>query len=374
MAARNGLAQAVASAQPLGCGRRLLKLSRRATAAFLVASWLAAGAAAQAREPRLFDSHGLLAIELEARWDPIRRDDSPEPAKHAGAFSYAGPNGAVRIPVEIAASGRSRRTLDICELPPLRIHVPKGDRKGTLLRGVSELKLTTHCKNDANSEQYALLEYLVYRAYGLLTDWSHRVRLVRVRYREPGRERPRWERLGFLIEDASELAKRVGAERVAESDIGDAPLDPEAASRAELFYYMVGMTDFSLIRRDGGPCCHNSRALRRADGSVVPVPYDFDQTGVVNPDYAKPNPRLGIRYVTQRLFRGQCRPAAVTDATLALLREKRAAIEALFTSQPELRPAKAARAVSFLGGFYRWADHPDRVAATLAAECRPRSR
>jgi hypothetical protein len=340
--------------------------------ALLAASLFAA--AARAAEPRLFDSHEPLAIELEARWDPIRFDDSSEPTSHPGVFSYASSQDHVRIPVQIAASGRSRRTLDICDLPPLRIHVPKRERKGTLLRGIDVLKLTTHCRDNANYEQYALLEYLVYRAYGVLTDWSHRVRLVRVVYREPGRTRPRWERLAFAIEDASDLARRVGAERFVESDIGAAPLDPEAASRAELFFYMVGMTDFSLIRRHGGPCCHNTRALRRADGAVVPVPYDFDQTGVVNPDYAKPSPRLRIQLVTQRLFRGQCRPAAVTNATLALLREKRAAIEALFTSQPELRPTRGARAIAFLGGFYRWAENPERVAKTLASECAQRAR
>jgi hypothetical protein len=346
-----------------------MRLWLGALGTWLVANLAGAAPAEPAAPLRLFDASEVLAVELEADWDPIRRDDSPEPAQHPGVLSYRGESGDVRIPVQIAASGRSRRTQDICDLPPLRLDLPKQERKGTLFRGLGELKLVTHCQNDAKYEQYALLEYLVYRSYGAITDQSHRVRLLRVSYREPGREKPRWQRLGFAIEDAQDLAERVGAERVAQSEIERAQLDPAAASRAELFFYMVGMTDFSLIKRQGGPCCHNARALRRADGAIVPVPYDFDQTGVVNAEYAAPSPRLGIRNVTQRKFRGQCRPREVTDATLALLREKRGAIRALFESQEGLSPRNASRALDYLEGFYRWADDPAQVAKTLAADC-----
>jgi hypothetical protein len=346
-----------------------MMISHRALVGLGAAAVVCVAAAAEAAPPRLFDEGEPLTIELEAEWDPIRRDDAPEPSKYPATLTLAAPNGELRLPIQIEPSGRSRRTQDICELPPLRLDIPKRERKGTLLRGIGELKLVTHCRNNANYEQYLLLEYLVYRSYGLVTDHSHRVRLLRVRYREPGRAKPRWERLGFAIEDAADLAKRVGAERVTESEIDRTRLDTTAASRAEMFFYLIGMTDFSLVKRAGGPCCHNARALRRADGSIVPVPYDFDQTGVVNPEYAAPNERLGIRSVTQRKFRGQCRPRAATDASIAVLREKRAAMRALFEAQEGLSPARSRRALAFLDGFYEWADDPKRVETTLAADC-----
>jgi hypothetical protein len=346
-----------------------MKISRCALVLLGIAAAHGFASAARADAPRLFEGDEPLAIELEASWDPIRRDDAPEPSKYPATLSYAGPSGDVRLPIQIEPSGRSRRTQDICDLPPLRLDVPKEERKGTLFRGIGEFKLVTHCNDNANYEGYLLLEYLVYRSYGLVTDQSHRVRLLHVRYREPGRAKPRWERFGFAIEDASQLAQRVGMERVAESKIDRERLDPVAASRAEMFFYMIGMTDFSLIQREGGPCCHNARALRRADGAIVPVPYDFDQTGVVNPEYAMPNEKLGIRRVTQRKFRGQCRPAAISGASIALLREKRAAIRALFEAQEGLPPARAKRALAFLDGFYEWADDPQRVEKTLAADC-----
>jgi hypothetical protein len=336
-------------------------------------AWLLPAAAMAADAPRLFDGHDPLAIELEADWNPIRRDTSAEPALHEATLSLPGASGAP-LPIRVAASGRSRRTQGICDLPPLRLHLPKREREGTLFHGIGELKITTHCKDDGAYEQNLLLEYLVYRSYALLSDESHRVRLLRVRYREPGHAKPRWERFAFAIEDAKDLAQRLDMKRVRESQVDGAQLDPVSASRAELFFYMIGMTDFSLVARQGGPCCHNARALRRADGALVVVPYDFDQTGVVNPEYATPNARLGLRSVLQRKFRGRCWPEERTQASLALLREKRPAIRALFESQPELSAARKRRALAYLDGFYAWADDEKRSRETLAEECRGAAR
>jgi hypothetical protein len=333
----------------------------------------APGGAAAADAPPLFDAHDVLAVELEADWDPIRRDTSAEPTAHPATLRLGGSD-APPIPIRVAASGRSRRTQGLCDLPPLRLDFPKREREGTPFRGIGELKLTTHCKNDPRYEQNLLLEYLVYRSYGALTEQSHRVRLLRVRYREPGRPKPRWERFAFAIEDAKDLAQRLGAERVRESRVDGARLDPVSASRAELFYYMIGMTDFSLVARDGGPCCHNARALRRADGALLVVPYDFDQTGVVHPDYAAPAAGLGLRSVLQRKFRGRCWPPERSEASLALLRAKRPEIRALFQAQPELSAARERRALAYLDGFYEWADDPKRVRETLAADCRDAAR
>ena len=55
--------------------------------------------------------------------------------------------------------------------------------------------------------------------------------------------------------------------------------------------------------------------MARADGVLVPIPYDFDATGIVNPPYALPAAGLSIRNVRVRLYRGQCRDAADLTAS-----------------------------------------------------------
>ena len=37
---------------------------------------------------------------------------------------------------------------------------------------------------------------------------------------------------------------------------------------------------------------------------IIPLPYDFDMTGWVNPSYATVNTTLGIRSVQDRIYRG----------------------------------------------------------------------
>lgn len=330
----------------------------------------AQASAAPERQPRIFDDDAPLAIDLEADWSAVRQERSKTPEAQPATLSYSGPAGLVSIPLRVETRGRSRLLRDVCDFPPLRLDFEKSASKGTLFRGIGELKLVTHCQKDPDYEQFLLLEYLIYRAYGLLAEHSYRVRLLRVRYREPGAPKPRWQKLGFVIEDAAQLAERIGAERVAESRIDPSEIERGAASRVELFFYLIGMTDFSMSQRTDGPCCHNVRMLRLPSGALAPIPYDFDQTGVVDPPYALPSPSIGIQSVRQRRFRGLCRPPEETEGTLALLREKRPAIRALFDSQGELTSSRRKKALKFLDGFYEWADDPARVRKTLAESCR----
>ena len=40
------------------------------------------------------------------------------------------------------------------------------------------------------------------------------------------------------------------------------------------------------------------------DKQIIPLPYDFDMTGWVNPSYATVNQSLGIKSVQERVYRG----------------------------------------------------------------------
>ena len=335
--------------------------------------WLLVGQSAAAepgKAPRLFDSLEPLTIDLEADWGVVQRDRSATPTPHPAKLSYVGPAGPVTLDIQVETRGRSRLRKSVCEFPPLLLDIPKEGRKGTLFRGIGELKLVTHCERNVKYEQNVMLEYLLYRAYGLLTENAYKVRPLHVRYHDPGEAKAKIERFGFVIEDAADLAKRLGLSRIAESTIDPALTDTAGAARVEMFLYMIAMTDFSMIAKPEGSCCHNVRMLRRADGVLVPVPYDFDQTGVVDPIYALPDPRLGIKKVTQRRFRGMCRAPGLHAAAIAQLRSKRDEIEALFLNQAGLAPARAKKAVKFLGEFYDWAADSDRVTKTLNEECR----
>ena len=87
-----------------------------------------------------------------------------------------------------------------------------------------------------------------------------------------------------------------------------AQYEPEALALLDVFQYLIGNTDWSAFAGPRGEdCCHNVVPYVRADGTFVPVAYDFDASGIVNPPHAAPDQRLPIRNVRQRLYRGRCR-------------------------------------------------------------------
>ena len=47
--------------------------------------------------------------------------------------------------------------------------------------------------------------------------------------------------------------------------------------------------------------------------SVIPIPYDFDMTGWVNPSYALANTSLGLNSVEERVDRGYQREVSIIE-------------------------------------------------------------
>src|SRR5690606_37701793 len=118
-------------------------------------------------------------------------------------------------------------------------------------------------------------------------------------------------------------------------------LDALSSTRVELFQYMIGNTDFSIVN------FHNSEVVRLPDGSYHPVPYDFDFSGLVDSPYASPAALLGTRSVRERVYRGFCRPSVDMQTLYSAFLSQREAFERMLRAQPELRPRHAERAVSY---------------------------
>ena len=90
----------------------------------------------------------------------------------------------------------------------------------------------------------------------------------------------------------------------------------------------------------------------RADGTFVPVAYDFDASGIVNPPHAAPDQRLPIRNVRQRLYRGRCRAPAELAPIFARFEQQKSSIGALFDESQGLDAEVAARARAYVEDFF----------------------
>jgi hypothetical protein len=101
---------------------------------------------------------------------------------------------------------------------------------------------------------------------------------------------------------------------------------------------------------------------------VLPVPYDFDWSGVIATRYAAPDTALPIKSVKERLYAGYCGSIEDFDPIFARFRQHRAAIEALY-DLPPLDPDDRERARRYYAEFYRLIDDPSRIRRDMLKAC-----
>mgnify|MGYP001819200908 FL=1 len=343
----------------------------------LLAALLIAGTLHAAERKPLFRDHAPLKAVLTAPISQAHAQrDSDVRLYFPGQWAYIDENGETqRLQVSLRLRGNFRR--EHCELPPLRLNFKKKEVKGTLFGGQDKLKLVAPCQNGIESQQNLLLEYLAYRIYEVLTEKSFGARLIRLSYVDTDEKLRPWTDLAFVIEEERDIGKRLGLDRarVAENQFDE--LDQPTTAVVELFQFMIANHDYSVLQGPPGEyCCHNtvmyvdeSRADKR-----IPIPYDFDMSGLVNADYAMPPAHLPIRLVRTRFYRGLCQPDEVMDAAVAHFLDKKDEIFALFDSTPELSRFSRNRNLTYIKKFYAILEDPALLQEQVLDRCRGRDR
>ena len=297
----------------------------------------------------LFGSPDLLNVRLTTDFKTIFKDrDTTEQHWVPGTIAWSSGSDSGTMPVEVTTLGHFRLKNATCSFPPLRVRFPKEARKNTIFDRQGSLKLAVHCRSgNKRYEQIVHQEYLVYRTFNILTDSSFKVRMVQASYVDSA-EGKTVEAPAFFIEDEDDLAGRIMMKDFEQHGATFSDVDTTAAALMSVFFYMVGNTDWSL------PYLHNVRLFNDMT-SYLPIPYDFDWSGVVDAPYAKPDYRLGIRSVRERLWRGPCYPSEVIEKTLARFVSAKDAIYELYRSQPGLDPKLLKDSLEYYDEFFKLA-------------------
>lgn len=312
----------------------------------------------------LFGSDELVEFRLAANLRTLLKDRGTKRPYRAAKLAYTGADGnAVSIPLKVRTRGIYR--LKNCAFPPIRMNFSKGAAVGTLFAGEDKPKLTTHCQDNELYEQNLLQEYLLYKAYGLLTPIGHRVRLARVTYidGEGDDGKPIARRYAILIEEPERMAARAGGKMLeAKGAVAD-DLDPYHTAMVGVFEYFAANTDYSI------PGLHNIELIQNAD-AVFPIAYDFDWAGAIGAPYAKPDPKLPIKDVKTRVYRGYCPAAEHFTKVFSAFNEKKDAIYALYTDLKPLDRDHVKRAHRYFDEFYRVINDPKKVRSEIMENCR----
>jgi len=340
----------------------------RGLLAFLAVLVVALPSAADAQQPKpLFAASDPIHIVIQAPISTLARNRNSNSVVQG---TLTDPGGQ-QLPVALSARGITRRASDVCDFPPIRVDFTSPPPHTSLFAGQRKLKLVTHCKNSPSFQQKVLLEYSAYLMYNLLTPHSFRVRLANIDYRDPD-GRPVISRIGYFLEDLSDLAKRNGLRQThAPQLIPVADLSPADAARYALFQDMIANHDWSMRAGPAGKdCCHNAELIGPlAPGATIPVPYDFDFSGFVDAPYATPPDELHISSVRQRVYRGYCVHNGEVLAAARQMRDERPQLMAAITSTPGMQPDTASRAISYLDGFFATIASDDSVNSKLLRRC-----
>lgn len=320
---------------------------------------------AQAPDYDLFGTEAPLKVRLEFDQKQLVRKKYKDDY-HEAVFTYTLEDGTSRTEaIRIRARGEFRKKH--CSFPPLTLNFKQVEDDDRVFSAFNKLKLVTHCKETEIYQQYLYKEFLIYKMYNQLTDYSFRVRLLEITYVNSKDPSDSSLHYGFLIESIKELAERHDSFELEVADIHPTLTDPRYMNLVDVFQFMIGNTDFSVYH------LHNIKLLKFNDfrkERPVSVPYDFDYSGMVNAHYAIPDPVLGIKKVRERVFWGYCQTEDLFELNYRIFQEKRAQLYAVINDFPLLDTREKRSMSSYLDSFYEIIDAPASRQRELLKACR----
>jgi len=203
--------------------------------------------------------------------------------------------------LRISTRGNFRRRN--CEFPPIMLNFDDFETGYSDLDNLNKVKLVSHCKDEEIYDIYLMREYLIYRIYNIVTDYSFRVRLLDINYYDINYDTLYANKKGFIIEPVNTLEERFGEDEIEDITMKSDAIENELMLKLSVFQYIIANSDWFL------PTMHNLKIFGNEDSlkNLIAVPYDFDYTGWVNTHYAYAREDLGLEEIRDRAFYGPCR-------------------------------------------------------------------
>ena len=313
-----------------------------------------------------FADTSLLTLNLVLNFKALSKDMGEEnPKLHLARLTYEDGNIKKSFYVQIKPRGKYRQDPKNCAFPNLQIFFPKDECKKTIFENHRKLKIVNHCQiTNPDYNDYVIAEYLAYKIYNHLSKASYRVRLASVTYTDVEGEIKTHTRYAFFIERSKWMAARNNSSTLKVKNITANRTGRYANDVMSVFQYMLGNTDWSV------PGLHNVKIISK--GSLFPpepVPYDFDWSGFVYTSYARPNPKLPITTVKNRLYRGPCRTAEEYNIILEYMLNHQDEIIRTVSDCNYLSASKRIEILNYLEEFFVQAKKGE-LAKIFVKECR----
>jgi hypothetical protein len=310
----------------------------------------------------LFSAHEPLIFELKADFGALKASKEGQGRRWLrGEIIVAGEN---PVPVSVAIRGRFRVEQIRCRVPMLWLRFDAADTADSVLSGQGDIPLTTQCTGSTRSKNNVLQEYLAYRIYDELSSHGLNSRLATVTYTDARNSKKIFDGPAFFVEHFDRFALRIGAQIPDIERFDPRTVPPGIMATHDLFQFLIANTDWSAVYQ------HNVLLVKLGNGNIVPVPFDFDWSGLVNAKYAYPDETLKIRSVRTRLYRGLCYDDATYTAVKAEFIKSRPLINALVDELPGLGDRERISTKSYVDDYYEILGNPKTFARKIVKKCR----
>jgi hypothetical protein len=283
-----------------------------------------------------------------------------------GIFIFKNEKGEVdTMKVEVRTRGNAR--LKVCNVPPLKVKFSKKElRKRNLAEEPNSIKMVLGCRNSDNYQQYILREYLAYKLSNLLSDYSYRTQLLRMKFEDKKSKREPDAGFAFFIEPDDEMAARNKGKIASNRVVSTRLLNTDETERFAFFQFMIGNTDWYLYNG------HNIVLLAVQNGDqvkIIPIPYDFDYSGFVNAPYAVVNEKLPMEEVTERYYQGYCRRPSQTRETVSYYLSKKEAMLTMAREFPYFDKDSKRHCTSYLESFFETIENERLLKQEILNHC-----
>ncbi len=252
----------------------------------------------------VFSGNAVVELTLKAPLTDLFDDPKSEDSVPA-TLSYRGAEGEVSLKARASVRGHSSREETECTFPKLKLRFDdEAAASSSIFQGLRAIKIGTHCGDRPDgslterfgrlaNERAAHREAFVYGLLALLEVPTLRARPARITYIDPSAktDRQTLTRDAVLVEDEPDAMTRLDAVR-------SVPMERFTSARGAFtredtvnlafaealignFDWCLRMTPGDRYRCDAHKPLWNLLALSREDGTMFPLMYDFDLSGMV---------------------------------------------------------------------------------------------
>lgn len=264
------------------------------------------------------------------------------------------------LPLQVRPRGKFRRR--ISEIPPLKFKFSKKNLQALQLDTLNEVRLVLPKSFDIEGESRLQKEYLAYRMYEKVSPYHLKARLIRLRLYDQTTQTSQPTVWAMLLEHEEELMARLGGGLIQQFGLSNEDLDPYYAALNASFQFMIGNTDWSI------PDQRNILLYKEpSSDNIIPIPYDFDFSGLVDAPYASPTKESGLNSVRDRALMAEGLSKRAIQQAMKVLNEQ----EAYFIEsckRAHLEPKHSRQVQQYLASFFtaikQYHELPERIKST----------